>query len=105
MGDAASQITVSNPVRMKAHRQPSVTAMTGTTSGVRIAPTLDPALKMPMASARSFFGNHSFVAAIAAGKVPASPIASGMRASNIPAVEVKKMCATCPMVQSETASA
>ena len=90
---------------MKAQRQPSVTAMIGTTSGVRIAPTLDPALKMPMARARSFLGNHSLVAAIAAGNVPASPIASGMRASSIPAVEVKKMCATWPMVHSDTASA
>ena len=32
-----------------------------------------PALKMPVASARSFFGNHSATVLMAAGKFPASP--------------------------------
>ena len=37
--------------------------------GVSNAPTFVPELKMPVASARSFFGNHSAVALMAAGKL------------------------------------
>jgi len=38
---------------------PAKTAIHGKIRGVTIAPTLVPALKLPVASARSFFGNHS----------------------------------------------
>jgi len=43
---------------IKASCQPQVTAIQGTTSGAIIAPTFVPELKMPVARARSFFGNH-----------------------------------------------
>jgi hypothetical protein len=79
---------------MNAIRQPNVTAMTGTINGVRIAPTFEPALKMPIASARSRCGNHSLAAASAAGNAPASPIASGMRAKIIMPALVNSACAT-----------
>src|SRR5436305_13867159 len=46
--------------------------MKGTASGAKIAPTFEPELKMPVARARSFFGNHSATVLIAAGKLPAS---------------------------------
>ena len=46
----------------------------GTTSGATTAPMLVPELKMPVASARSRFGNHSATVLIAAGKLPASPM-------------------------------
>ena len=41
------------PVIRKAARQPSVSVIAGTMRGVTIAPTLVPALKMPVANARS----------------------------------------------------
>src|SRR5213082_3351159 len=61
------------PVATKAQRHPNVNAIQGTTSGVTIAPVFVPALKIPVASARSFFGNHSATALIAPGKLADSP--------------------------------
>jgi len=52
---------------------PSFETMSKTISGARIAPTFEPALKSPFASARSFFGNHSATVFTAAGKFPDSP--------------------------------
>ena len=57
----------------------------GTTSGVMSAPMLVPELKMPVARARSFFGNHSATALIDAGKLPASPSPRITRESARPA--------------------
>ena len=48
---------------------------------------LVPELKSPVANARSFAGNHSAVALIAAGKLPASPIPSAKRAAMNPATD------------------
>src|SRR5436190_9554973 len=61
------------PVKMNASYQPHAITIAGTSSGVANAPTFVPALKMPVASARSFFGNHSATVLIEAGKLPASP--------------------------------
>ena len=44
-----------------------------------------PELKIPVASARSFWGNHSATVLIDAGKLPASPKPSAKRASANPA--------------------
>ena len=60
------------PVMTNAHRHPHVTAMNGTVRGAMIAPMLAPELNMPVANARSFFGNHSATVLIAEGKLPAS---------------------------------
>ena len=57
---------------MNAACQPYVTVNQGTTAGATTAPIFAPELKIPVASARSFFGNHSAVALIAAGKFPDS---------------------------------
>ena len=42
---------------------------------------MEPALKIPVANARSFFGNHSATLLIAAGKLPASPSPNNARFS------------------------
>src|SRR5882672_3626156 len=47
-------------------------------------PTFVPELKMPVASARSFLGNHSATVLIEAGKAPASPRPRANRASASP---------------------
>ncbi len=61
---------------MKLISQPQCWAITGIVSGAASAPTEEPALKMDVANARSFFGKYSAVTLIAAGKLPASPSAS-----------------------------
>ncbi len=76
-----SQIALSTPVNRNAACHPHVTATTGTASGARIAPTLEPELKSPVAKARSRRGNHSATVLIAAGKLPASPSPSRKRAA------------------------
>jgi len=49
-----------------------------------MAPTLEPALKIPVAKALSFFGNHSAVVLMAEGKFPDSPKPSPKRAIEKP---------------------
>ena len=49
-------------------------------SGVTTAPTSTPALKMPVAKARSLFGNHCATAVSPAGYAPPSPNPRRMRA-------------------------
>src|SRR4051812_3082641 len=71
----------SAPVTTNAERHPHVIASHGTRIGVTIAPTLDPALKIPVASARSFAGNHSATVLIDAGKLPDSPSPRANRAA------------------------
>jgi len=56
-----------------------------------------PELKIPVASARSFFGNHSATALIEAGKFPASPRPRIRREKARPAV--------APMLHATTATA
>src|SRR4051812_45111277 len=55
------------PVTTNADCQPQLSASHGTMSGAATAPTLAPALAKPIASARSFFGNHSARVLTAAG--------------------------------------
>jgi len=70
---------------MNAHGQPHVRTIHGTTSGVTMAPVLVPALKIPVASARSRLGNHSATVLIAPGKLADSPSPSSARAAENPA--------------------
>src|ERR1700723_2095239 len=63
----------SEPVITKAQRHPRWMTIHGTNKGVRIAPTLVPALKIPVAKARSFQGNHSATVLMLAGNTPDSP--------------------------------
>src|SRR5687767_14109409 len=75
------------PVAMNAHSQPQVSVIHGTTIGVTSAPTLVPALKIPVAVARSRLGNHSATILIEPGKFPASPSPSANRAAMKPAAD------------------
>jgi len=53
--------------------QPRRSAVNAIRGGAISAPVLDPALKIPIALPRSFAGNHSDIALVAAGQLPASP--------------------------------
>ena len=69
MNQKISQINPIAPVKINAHCHPNFSAINGTVSGAMIAPIFDPELKIPVARALSFLGNHSAVALIAAGSV------------------------------------
>ena len=72
---------------MNAHCQPHFSAINGTLIGASTAPIFAPELKIPVANERSLFGKYSAVALIAAGKLPASPIARMARAIMKPATD------------------
>ena len=74
---------------MNAQYQPYASVIHGTMSGATTAPMLVPELKMPVANARSRFGNHSATILIDAGKFPASPMPSANRAAMKPATEAE----------------
>jgi len=93
------------PVATNAQRHPNVNAIQGTTSGVTIAPVLVPALKIPVASARSLFGNHSATALIAPGKLADSPRPSRARAAENPAVVRARAWPIAATLQATTATA
>src|SRR6266571_5501914 len=81
-----SQRKPSEPVKTNAQRQLQVRAIQGTMRGVRIAPVFVPALKMPVARARSSLGNHSPTLLMAPGKLADSPRPSSARAAENAAV-------------------
>src|SRR5258706_15629335 len=87
------------PVRIKAHCQPQLIAIQGTVSGATMAPTFEPALKMPVAKARSFLGNHSAVVLIAAGKFPDSPTPRAARATPKPKADRARAWLMAAMLQ------
>ena len=95
----------SAPVAMNAQRHPSQRVIAGTSSAATITPTLLPALKIPVASARSFCGNHSATALTAAGKFPDSPAPSRARATPKPATVRARACPMAARLQTSTASA
>src|ERR1700688_1287680 len=71
-----SQMMPHSPTIRKAALQPLLRMIQATTGGARIAPTEEPLLKMPEASARSRSGNHSATTLTPAGQFPASPMPS-----------------------------
>ena len=79
--------------------------MNGTVSGAIIAPILAPELKIPVAKALSFFGNHSATVLIAAGKFPASVNPKAPLATKKPRVPVANACATAATLQRAVANA
>src|SRR3954468_15173319 len=95
----ASQIRPAAPVMRKADCQPHLRGIHGTTRGATMAPTLVPALKMPVARARSRLGNHSATDFIAAGKLPASAKPRAKRAVEKPKTERTKAWATAAALQ------
>src|SRR3982751_3610274 len=100
---AMSQRKPIAPVAMKAARQPHLEVIQKTTGGVTIAPMLVPELKIPVASARSFFGNHSATVLIAAGKLPASPRPKAIRAAPKPTADRAKEWAIAARLQNTIA--
>src|SRR6267154_3061589 len=94
-----SHINPSAPTNTNAHRHPILSAIRGTSSGVIIAPALVPALNIPVASARSFLGNHSATLLMLAGKTPASPNPSAARALANLQKEFAAACAIDAMLQ------
>ena len=75
---------------MNAYRQPKYTVTNDTITGVINAPTFDPELNHPVASARSFFGNHSETDFTAAGKLADSPIPRKNLANPNPATDLER---------------
>ena len=66
-----------------------------------MAPTFVPELNTPVASARSFFGNHSVTVFIAAGKLPDSPKPNSPRAKANPNTEFANACPIAARLQIE----
>src|SRR5512140_925823 len=62
------------------------------------APMFAPELKIPVVSARSFLGNHSAVALMAAGKLPASLRPRNERATPKPNTDPASACAAAAIV-------
>src|SRR6185437_11653440 len=79
-----SHVMLSTLVNTKANGHPHLTVTHGTIRGATIAPILAPALKIPVANARSRRGNHSATVLMAAGKLPDSPNPRKKRASANP---------------------
>ncbi|MNN59966.1 hypothetical protein D3C81_1751190 [compost metagenome] len=63
----SNQIPPSADMHRNAACQPQTCRISGSSIGVNIAPTLVPALKMPVATARSPAGNHRRVVFTQAG--------------------------------------
>jgi hypothetical protein len=101
----ANQKIPSPPVITNAQRHPQWTVIHGTTSGVSMAPTLVPAFKIPMASARSFLGNQSATALILAGNKPASQNPKADRATRKLPKELPMACPIEARLQNTIASA
>src|SRR5689334_18355939 len=89
---------------MNVHFQPYEIVSQGTVTAATNTPTLVPALKIPVARARSFLGNHSATVLIEAGKFPASPSPSAKRATLKPATVLTSACAIAAMLQIRTES-
>src|ERR1035441_9472456 len=69
----ASQTSPARPTNANADCQPGRSLRHATTGVARIAPTPDPLLNSPAASARSLSGNPSATPFTAPGQFPASP--------------------------------
>src|ERR1051325_7766973 len=90
-----THIALTTPIHTKAHGQPQWTAIHGAAAGATIAPIFAPELKIPVANARSFCGNHSATVFTAAGKFAASLSPSTNRAlANASTVRASE----CPIV-------
>src|SRR5215470_15710052 len=91
---------------MNAQRHPHAgfVAIGGTIAAATRIPTLVPALKIPVANARSFRGNHSATVLMQAGKFPASPSPSAKRAPAKPTTEVTAAWAIAAILQNRTES-
>lgn len=87
-----SHIKPKELVIINAHFHPQATTINGTDNGAMMAPMFVPELKIPVAKARSFFGNHSATVFIADGKFPDSVKPRNERATINPKVLLTKAC-------------
>ena len=85
----------------KAHRQPARRATAETTGTASVEPRAVPALKMPMARARSRIGNHSAAARTPAGKFTGWVAPSSSRAPWKPRTELTRPWAMVASDQSD----
>src|SRR5215831_13249821 len=92
------------PINTNDHCQPKALA-NSTVSGAAITPTLVPELKIPVASARSFCGNHIATALIDAGKFTASATPRKNRTTTKPITDATRPCAAAATDQTTSASA
>src|SRR4051812_4053275 len=83
----ATQTNPAPPVRKKTQRQPSVVTISAMRGGATTAPSDDPVLKIPNASARSRVGNHSATALPEPGNPPPSPMPSRKRNTPRPSTD------------------
>src|SRR5688572_20047779 len=90
------------PVHMNACLHPYKPNIQGTTTGAITAPIFVPELNIPVASARSFLGNHSATALIAVGKFPASLIPRNALTAPNPNVDFTAACSIAAMLQKTT---
>ena len=88
-------------MKMKTACQPHVRVIHGTTNDARMAPMLGPELNHPVAYARSFFGNHSAIALIAAGKLADSPSPRENLATAKPKTDVASACPIAAMLHTK----
>src|ERR1039458_3035265 len=98
----ASQTSPARPTNANADCQPVRRIRYATIGGARIAPTADPLLNSPAASARSLSGNHSAPTFTAPGQFPASPMPSRNR--NTPRLNVPRAhaCSAAAMLHHAT---
>src|SRR4051794_22928198 len=90
---------------MKAARQPPrAPTIKGTRRGAKMAPIFEPVLKMPVATERSFGGNHSVTTRMAAGKFPDSPRPKAKRAPQNAPTERQRAWAIADKLQNNTES-
>src|SRR5215471_10567843 len=99
---ATSHRKPSAPVATNATRHPYVAVTHATRGGVTIAPAFVPELKIPVAKARSFLGNHSATALIEAGKLPDSPNPKAKRATPKPKTDLASAWAIAARLQKNT---
>src|SRR4051794_17816876 len=81
------------PAIRKVERHPQAAAMKGMLRGAMTVATLAPELKIAVEKARSRLGNHSAVALMAEGKLPASPKPRATRAASKPLTRPPSECA------------
>src|SRR5450432_916085 len=81
-----SQINPRDPVHTNAAFHPEDIKIQAINGGPAMAAIFVPLLKIPVANARSFLGNHSATDLIAAGKLPDSPRPSAVLAIPNPSV-------------------
>ena len=79
--------------------------ISGTTSGVMVAPTDEPAFTTPMPTARSLRGNHSLTVLAQPGQQPDSPMPSAKRARQNPITVLTRLWLAAAIAHIPTTSA